>query len=280
MRIGVDIGGTGLRAATVGRSGTGPLQTLRNDDRSIDGIVEAVVRLVRPLGEHAIGVAVPGFVESGRVLASPNFPTWHDVPLADLLTERLARPVRLCNDADAAALGVARQLALRQVVVVTLGTGVGGGVIVGGELLPGRAAGELGHLWAGGSRLCGCGATGCLETLASVSAVRVRAAALGERPDLDALITRCPPDHEVWSELIEGLAHGLRTLVNLFGPDAIVLLGGMTAARGVLEAAIARFRMETLDIHRDLPVHILGRADRFAILGAATYCGNAEQVSP
>lgn len=280
MRIGVDIGGSGLRAAVVDGRAPGPMRQMRNDDRSLEAVLAALEQLVGPLGPHPVGIAVPGYVEAGVVRGSPNFPRWRDVPLEQLASQRLGRTVRICNDADAAALGVAAELDLQDVVVLTLGTGVGGGVVLGGRLLGGRASGELGHLWTGGERPCGCGSVGCLETRASASAVRVRAGELGLPVDLDRLARTTDADHPVWAELIEALAHGLRDLANCFGPQALALTGGLCVARAPLERAIARFREEVIDVHRELPVHLLGRADRYAVLGAAQSVGKSVQDAP
>ncbi|MCA9571349.1 MAG: ROK family protein, partial [Myxococcales bacterium] len=112
-----------------------------------------------------------------------------------------------------------------------------------------------------------CGATGCLETLASVTAVTRRARELGLPVELPELVEVAGPEHPVWEGLVFGLGHGLRTFANVLGPDAIALVGGLTVARPALDAAVRAFRREVIPVHRDLPVHVLGRADRFAILG-------------
>lgn len=263
LRIGVDIGGTGLRAASVHDDDLLEQRRCTNTDRTVDGVLDALADLLDGLPPGDVGIAVPGFVAHGRVVASPNFPTWHDVPFAARAAERLDRRVVIANDADCAALGASRALRAPDLLAVTLGTGVGGGRIVDGNLGPGRAATELGHVWVGGEARCGCGATGCLETIVGAPAVHRRAEALG----LAGPPSSWSVDHPVWHPFQEALARGLQTATALLGPRAIALLGGM--AGPATAAAITRFRAVALPIHRDVPVHVLGRADPYAIRGAA-----------
>ncbi len=279
MQIGVDIGGSGLRAALVRRGETLGQPLVMRHDRSVGSVLRAVEEVGCRLGPYPIGVAVPGYVERGVVRASPNFPTWRDVDLRTALMRRLRRPVYVCNDADAAALGVALALGVDDVAVLTLGTGVGGGIVVEGRLLPGRATGELGHVWIGGEERCGCGARGCLETVVGLVALERRAAVLGLDGDLCGWST-LPPSHPLWAPWVEGLARGMRALVCTVGPRALALLGGLTVAGAAIEAAVARFREEVIPVHRGVPVHLLGRADRYAIVGATAVSSRSDRRSP
>lgn len=268
MAIGVDIGGTGFRAAYVESGKPDSIVRCTWSDRSVAGVLDALHEVVHTLPTGPVGIAMPGFHDGGLLRTSPNFPGWVDVPFERMATERLGRRVRVANDADCAVLGAASTLGLRNVVGLTLGTGVGGGVLIDGQLLSGRAAGELGHLYAGGTTRCGCGAVGCLETLASVPAVERRAVSLGLSGRFDDWVT-LPVDHPVWSDVLHGLSVGLRSLVNIFGPDSVVLMGGLTAASPVLQEAVARCRRQLVPLHRGVEVHVLGRADPYAIRGAA-----------
>lgn len=169
------------------------------DRRTGDAAVQAVADLCRELVATAtrpvlgIGVASPGVVdEHGRVLQAPNR-GWSDLPLAELLTATLNLPVHVANDADAACLGELTYggAAGDGVLVLTVGEGVGAGIVLGGALVRGvrHAAGEIGHVTAvderdlgttldaiGPAVACACGRTGCLETILSVPALRRRTA--------------------------------------------------------------------------------------------------------
>jgi len=278
-RIGVDIGGGGVRAGLVedGRVGETVCEALT--DRSVEAVVDAVGRVVAQIGDAPVGVGVPGFVHRQHVLASPNFPTWRDVPLAEALSRRLARPVIIENDANCATLGIWRARGGEEdLVVLTLGTGVGGGVVTGRRLLRGaRGTGaELGHVFAGGDAPCGCGGIGCLEQwCGTVGLVRLAAAEGHSIADGRDLVEAAEEGHE-WAATAlrragEGLGRGLVTLVNVFNPDVVVIAGGLAQADAWLappaEAWLRQFGIRASVDH----VRIVweGPADRFAIVGAA-----------
>lgn len=264
MGIGVDIGGTGVRASSVDGDSIRAIHSVRTTDRSVDGVLATLAHLLSDLPAGPVGIAMPGFVADGIVCASPNFPAWRDVDLARLASDRLQRHVVVANDADCAALGASVMLGCPDLLALTIGTGVGGGRVVDGSLAPSRYGAEFGHLASGGDVRCGCGATGCLETRASLSAVQRVAATL----QLSGTPTDWPADHPVWSDFQQALADGLRSLVNAFGPRAVALLGG--GAGPAVLPAITQFRASVIEVHRAIPVHVMGRADEAAIRGAAT----------
>ena len=186
--VGVDLGGTQVRAIVCDREGhilsRAATLTLAHEGRDavirriLDTIIDAVgPRLWTEIA--GIGVGAPGPLNpySGVVVHAPNLPGWEDVPLRQLIAERFCVPVALGNDANLAALGEQRFGAGRGVddlVYMTISTGIGGGIISGGELFLGHGgfAGEIGHqtILAGGP-LCGCGNHGCLEALAAGPAI-------------------------------------------------------------------------------------------------------------
>jgi glucokinase len=201
---GVDLGGTNFTAALGGADGRilaeekrptkaheGPASVLRRIGDTLEALVERAGG-----GPAAIGIGIPGLVDAGKgeTRFLPNLPTqWRGVPVAAVLGGRFGCPVSLLNDARAAALGEARFGHGRQVrtmVLFTLGTGVGGGIVIDGVLRLGPlgAAGEIGHICVDPSGfLCGCGARGCLETVASgpaLTAEGVRIALGGNAPHL------------------------------------------------------------------------------------------------
>ena len=190
--IGVDLGGTNFRAAAIGQDGTlldkisGATNSARGRDAIVDSIVDAVVALrERRTGDQlaGTGIAVPGFIlmEEGLVLGSPNLPSFDNFRARDAFQERLKAPVILENDANAAAMGEKWMGAGRDVndlVLLALGTGIGGGIISDGKVMHGYLgmAGELGHMTVDlNGNPCGCGNSGCLEKHASATAVSTMA---------------------------------------------------------------------------------------------------------
>ncbi len=277
--IGIDVGGTGVRAALVDASGeVGEVSRRALTDRSIGHVVQTITELTRDLGASAIGVGVPGFVRAGVVLGSPNFPTWRDVPLARLLGEATGLPVAVHNDANCAAWGAWVHLGRSgDLVALTLGTGVGGGIVTAGRLLTGSGGtgAEVGHIYAGGEARCGCGAVGCLETWTGTAGLMARGQGRDGRQLLVDARAGDAGAREVLSRAGAGLGRGLASLVNLFNPDTIALMGGLCEARDFLEPAMKQTLADQAIAQNAeaLTVVWLDRADAFAIAGAATLIG-------
>lgn len=203
VMLGVDIGGTKIGLGRVGPDGSlrGPTSRSASDTRSSDDLIRGLLEALRLAVEAArrdgfelcgVGLGCAGTVDRARgsIVISPNLPL-RDVPLSRLVSEELGLPAALDNDANVAALAEARVGAaagLRHVAMLTLGTGVGGGLILDGRLYRGAtgAAAELGHtIVAAGGERCRCGAFGCLEAYASGTAlVRIAARLIdtGGRP--------------------------------------------------------------------------------------------------
>ncbi len=187
--IGVDLGGTNLRAAAVDSDGrilekhVSPLRNCDGRDAVIDALCSAVKQLLssqQTAGDCAgVGVGVPGiiYLETGLLRHSPNLPGWENFPVRDAIEQSLGIPVRLDNDANLAVLGEHWRGAgadVDSLCMITLGTGVGGGLIFNGTIWHGflGMAGELGHIHVAENNVtCGCGSTGCLETEASATAI-------------------------------------------------------------------------------------------------------------
>ncbi len=279
--LAVDIGGTKILAAVF--SGDGELlDSDRCPTQAEEGIVVAVERLAELaetlLARHGIsgvgaaGIAAAGAIDTGRglITVSPNLPGWRDVPLAAMLEERLGVPALLVNDASAAALGEHRYGAARganDVVLLTLGTGIGGGIIIGGELYLGvsGAAAEIGHMVIDvNGPDCPCGSRGCLEQLASGTAIAREARrrlAAGEKSVLlemsggdtnavTAALTAAAARKgdtlagEVFARAATYLGIGLANLINIFNPDVIVLGGGMAAEADLIIEPARRVALE------------------------------------
>jgi glucokinase len=199
--IGVDLGGTNLRAAAIDTAGrvleklSGRTELRLGRDAVLDDMVESINTLRQKCGTNTlvgVGVGVPGFIEieKGFIVGSNNLPQFENFPVRDAIEQRLGTKVILENDANAAALGEKWIGAGRDVddlVLLTLGTGIGGGIISHGRILHGFVgmAGELGHMtvYPNGNP-CGCGNQGCLEKHASATAILGMARMLGLGSDL------------------------------------------------------------------------------------------------
>ncbi len=269
--VGVDLGGTRLRVAVADASGRLRRVVRRHTqaDRGPDHVIARLVETVREALSReglarsrvrTLGIGVPGPVDprAGVVLTAPNLPQWKNVPLNAILTERLGIPCFLHHDAHLAALAEALRGAgrgARHLVYVTVSTGIGAGLILDGKLYSGAGgvAGEVGHIVieAGGPP-CHCGNRGCLEAIASGTAIAREARealARGTRSSLRALNGPAGPtardvvaaakagDHlarRILERAGTALGIGLGTVVNLLGPELLLLGGSVTKAGSLL----------------------------------------------
>lgn len=255
VALGIDVGGTAIKAGRIRSDGT--IEEERNFewdgvDPALDVIAE-LTRIADAMGAfQAVGLGVPGLLDTSRgvVTASPNLPALAEAPLRDALaahTGLAPTHVVVENDANAAACGEAWLGAAaeeRDTMLVTLGTGIGGGIILDGELYRGAGmAGEIGHVCIDpGGPPCGCGAKGCLETLASARAAASRAEALGLGSDLQAVSERAragsAADAALLSAVGRDLGYGLAVVVTLLDLRHFVVGGGFSAAFDALEGGI------------------------------------------
>lgn len=239
MAVGVDLGGTMIKSLAVDEAGrvvaraSRPTEVHAGQDQVVRNLAAVVQELTGSLGPglvKPVGVGVPGVLDVGKglVIASPNFPGWEGFPLGARLEAAIGRPVVIENDANAAAVGEQWQgaaVGLNHFLFITIGTGVGGGVILDGRLWrgPGGRAGEFGHVKvvAEGGEPCGCGSRGCLERYANAAAL--------ERYMLEALSA--------------GVASALRALA-LDRPEAIdpaMIAQAAQAGDAAAQAAYHRF---------------------------------------
>src|SRR5579862_5671049 len=251
--IGLDLGGTNLRAAAIDRGGrmldrvSGSSQLSGGREALFNDMASAIETLRERQGREGlsgIGVAVPGFIrlKEGIVVNSNNIPALEDYPLRDDLEKRLGAKVILENDANAAALGEKWMGTGRDVddlILLTLGTGVGGGIILQGKVLHGilGMAGELGHITVvPNGNPCGCGNQGCLEKHASATAVAAmaRMLKLGENLSAREVYDMAKGGNEKASRIFvamgQALGVALATLVNAFNFPLYLLSGGVLAA--------------------------------------------------
>ena len=297
LTIGVDVGGTKVAAGVVDEQGIVLATALRDtpsDDpgRTEDVIAEVVGELAASHDVEAVGVGAAGFVDAERsiVLFAPNL-AWRDEPLRAAIEGRCALPVVIENDANAAAWAEARFGAGRgedDVVVLTVGTGIGGGIVLDGRLLRGRfgVAGEIGHInIVPDGRRCGCGLEGCWEQYASGRALVQEAQELakaspamaadllalaGGEPEMitgpmvtqaaqagDVAALRCFDVVGTW------LGRGMAQLAAVLDPGLFVLGGGVSAADELLRGPAGRALLQYLTArghrpHADLRVAELG----------------------
>jgi glucokinase len=262
----LDLGGTNLRAAAIDRSGkvldkiSGSTNFTEGREAVLGDIVAAIQKMQERYGAEGlagIGVGVPGFIrmKEGVLAYSPNLPYLENFPIRDEIRRRLGAPMILENDANAAALGEKWMGAGRDVddlVLLTLGTGIGGGIISGGRVLRGFVgmAGELGHITViPNGNPCGCGNQGCLEKAASATAVSAMAKMLHLGENLSskevAELAAQPGDagekaRTVWRVMGEALGAALATLVNTFNFPLYLLSGGMLPAWDLFEPHMLR----------------------------------------
>lgn len=297
--LAIDLGGTRLRLALFRERGAPPVRVARlatrpeeGFERVLDRIATAARELLggEPMTRAALAAPGPLDPRSGVLLRPPNLRGWPaEAPIGAALSERLGAPVVVDNDANVAALGEWRASAGRGVddlVYFTVSTGIGGGIIVGGRLLHGvhGYAGELGHLMieADGPP-CLCGGRGCLETLASGTAIarlaRERLAA-GEpsrlTPDATAadVFAAAAAGDRLAASVVERamwrLGIGVVNALHLFDPALVILGGGVTNAGRLVfdpvERAVARLAMPAF---RQTPVVRAALGDDAGLYGAA-----------
>ena len=252
MRIGIDLGGTKIEAVALADESVVASRRRISTPREYDGTLEAIARLVAELEEEAgrtgsIGVGIPGVVTRATGLVKNANSTWlNGRPLQADIERRLARPVRIANDANCFTLSEAIDGAGEgspTVFGVILGTGVGGGIAIGRRILdgPNQVAGEWGHNplpWMTDEERtqappCYCGKTGCVETWLSGPGFERDAAHLGGTPRSapEVVAAAAAGDSCALHALRryeDRLARGLAGVINLLDPDVIVLGGGMS----------------------------------------------------
>jgi glucokinase len=273
--LAVDIGGTKILTALFSAGGkmlaknTSPTMAKEGVSAVIERLISAIDTIliqnsIIPSQLDGIGIACAGGIDTGRgvvVTPSPNLPGWVDIPLAGIIRERFNIPTWLLNDASAAALGEHRSgagVGVNNLVLLTLGTGIGGGIIADGKLYLGAvgAAGELGHMTIDAEgTACGCGNKGCLEMLASGTAVArdaVRRIRQGQQKtvltdmvkgNIESITAEmvgmaARKGDSLASDVIAQAAYylgiGMVNIVNIFNPEMIVLGGGMAGLGDLL----------------------------------------------
>lgn len=334
--IGVDLGGTNVRAAAIADDGSfvGPrINNSSEAEKGAEATFEAIACTVREAAERAsmtpeaVGIAIPGWVDesSGMVRWSPNFGTWDngvfhywvDVPYRERLEEKLRLPIYAGNDANLAALGEysfgSGEGRVRCLVMLTLGTGVGGGVVLSGSSVGGRASGpllllggnkggaELGHVVIQhGGPDCTSGEYGSIEAYcqrdaivkrATLRLVRGRPSVLREMSGGD--FSKVSPKMlaeaadrgddlaiEVWTEVGTYLGVGIGSLINTFAPD-VFAIGGQIAKAGkwLMEPAVRTARNVAIpQLFENARIVLAQQVEDAGLLGAAAWALESTQT--
>ena len=271
--LGIDLGGTKVALGVVNENGEIILKK-SIETRVRDGFGSVVERISKASlelmnsagGVDRIGIGSPGSIEhsKGVVRFSPNFPGWIDVPLGPEIEKRVGVKISLENDANAFVMGekwFGKGKGYTDIIGITLGTGVGGGVISNGGLLRGSTGigAELGHIVVEpNGYLCGCGNHGCLETVASATGISRLAKEWKERyPQnslkdfsaksvMDAARNQDPLGLKVLERVSTALGITIGNLIHIFNPQIIVIGGGVSQAGDVLLSAVKKRTRENV----------------------------------
>ncbi len=273
-RIGIDVGGTNVKIALVDKIGkiiysnSVPTYAKMGYEYTVNNIKQAIKDLMKETNTTAkdidgIGFDFPGQVDykTGVVKLAPNIPGWVNVPIAQMIEEEFHIPTRIDNDVRCAALGEMKFGAgqgCENFVCITVGTGIGSGLVVNGQLVRGasNAAGEIGHikLQMKDGLICGCGDTGCLEAYASGPSIvamaqdyikggkstkfREMAAAEGGEitPYMVAKAAEAgdPVAKRIFAIVGEYIGIGLTSVINLLNPEKVIIGGGVAEAGDLL----------------------------------------------
>ncbi len=314
--LALDIGGTKLAAGVVGPDGqthsfvAAPSRTELGPDAVLADLFElgrsAVVEADVPWSDvEAVGIGCGGPLDAARgvLIAPPHLPGWHDIPVAALAQKAFQRPALLENDATAAAAAehaYGAGVGTRNMVYLTISTGVGGGAVIDGRLYRGSAGngGEFGHVTVDcNGRICkGCGRRGCLEAYVSGTSIAERTiegmepasslATLAQQPTaVDVVEAAAAGDAyaaRIWQETLDALACGLTSIVNLFEPELVVLGGGVTLAGHALLDPVRRDVREQAMAPAGRTVEIVTAAlgERVGVVGAAAIVYDAREGQP
>ena len=305
--IGLDLGGTNSEFGIVDKNAniiaSTRVKTAGHGD--INQYVDDCVAALRPIIEqvggiekiHAMGIGAPnGNYYSGSIEFAPNLPWKGKIPLAQMFHERLGIPVRLTNDANAAAIGEMQYGAakgMQNFIMITLGTGVGSGIVVNGQLVYGcdGFAGELGHVIVErDGRQCGCGRKGCLETYCSATGVARTAREIIEKTDKPTLLREIPLDKieskdvaiaagkgdelakQIFEETGRILGEACANFTAFSSPEAYIFFGGLAKAGDLIMNPIKKaYDEHVLRIFKDKAKFLVSELDGAgaAVLGAS-----------
>ena len=289
LTLGIDLGGTQLRAAIIDQNGV----LLRRAAVATDvpggptAIVAQIANLFDEVGVGlkdritAAGVSSPGplDLDNGRTSDLPTLPGWLNFPLRDTLSEKLSLTVVLENDGIAAANGEWKFGAgrgLHNLIYVTVSTGIGGGVVVDGHLMHGRRgmAGHVGHMMVDPEGpICGCGGKGCIEGIASATAFGVAAKRSGFVDGKHAVKAARSGDARALALLdteATWLGYAFASLLHLYSPEILIVGGGLSSALDLMMAGIRKqIDRYAMPAFREVQVVPAQLVDNAGLIGAA-----------
>ncbi len=282
--IGVDLGGSAIKLGRFTQAGDclADLTVPTPQPSTPDAVIESMGAAIAELDPHrkavAIGVGTPGPADAGGRIArvAINLAGWHDVPIADALEAQTGRPVTVANDANCAGLGEAwlgAGRAYKDLIVLTLGTGVGGAIVLDGRLFVGRhgTAGELGLITLNpGGPPCNSGNQGSLEQHCSVQAI-LRETGLTPAALFDQAQAGNGEAIAFWQTYGRWLGAGIASLVYVLTPEAVIVGGGISAAADLfLPTTLAELETRVLPSSREgMRVLVAELGNQAGIAGAA-----------
>lgn len=285
LAIGIDMGGHYIKAALIEEKKIlKRCKVSTSKTRAPEGVIDQLQRIIKQLqpSDNAlpVGVGVPGFLDMGRqhVVLLPNFPNWEGLPLKCMLEDRLKTNVAIENDANCFALGeglAGLAKGLKNFVAITLGTGIGGGIVLDGKLLKGAHgyAGEPGHMAFGKDEPCGCGCRGHLEAISGTDAMERKAIRLGLPDDMEVLWPRRKEAAvaEIIRPSLDSISRAIASIVHLLDPEMIILGGGFSRAEGLLQELKPLVQSYLVPHFRDtFRLEISSLGNDAALLGAAS----------
>jgi glucokinase len=278
--LGIDVGSTNMKSGWVVE---GKIADFKSVSVNPEGVVSELLGVIRSYEEDddsVIGVGFPGFINEGKVHNPPNLPSIHELNLQEKLREETHHNVYVFNDANAYILGEALFGAgkdSRIVLGLTLGTGVGGGLIVDGKVYTGSRgfASEYGHMVLDpNGPLCHCGKKGCFEAFVGSYGIVSRFKNLsGEQYTVKEIFEKAKEGEEIALKVLNEfgfyLSIGIRNLVEALDPDIVVLGGGMTNAGGIILELIEANQFASFRPFEDVQIVLGELPDRAGAIGAA-----------
>ncbi len=287
--LGIDIGGTYIKAGMV--VNPPKVENFKSIATQPENLVKQIIEIVEEFKPEVLGIGVPGLVTNGVLYSSPNLPETNNIKLEEILKSKLKIPVTVANDAGMIALGEWKYGAgkgTHNLLLLTLGTGIGGGLILNDKLYTGAGfAGEVGHIIIDPNGTpCGCGGYGCLESFVGNKAIEQRATQgikIGIKTSLAKYEKITPKIISEEAQKGDAFAHsiietigyylgiGISGLCAVLDPEIVVLGGGVSKTGEVLFEKIKEEVNHRLYLRKNLPIVPTELGDYAGVLGNAFY---------